>query len=57
MKLDEYRDQVASIPFGKRLPGAVYVHRDAGGDFGAPLNALVAMPCSARIGDAFNFEG
>ena len=46
MNLADYKEQVRRIPHGKRLPGAVYVHRaglaDLGGSLGALLDQIVA---------------
>ena len=45
MNLGEYKEQVGRIPFGKRLPTALYVHREglAGveGSLGAMLDQMV----------------
>jgi hypothetical protein len=46
MKLAEYRQQVESIPFGKRLPSALYVYRAGVVSFGEKLDLLIA-----QIGD------
>ena len=43
MKLDEYRKHVESLPFGKRLPGSIYVFREANSDFGPELNQILAI--------------
>ncbi|HWW01072.1 MAG TPA: hypothetical protein VNZ64_15350 [Candidatus Acidoferrum sp.] len=46
MNLSEYREQVSRIPYGKRLPGALYLHRDGlaelDGGLGEVLNQSVA---------------
>ncbi len=42
MKLDEFRQQVEGIPFGKRLPSALYVYRDGVTSFGEKLDLLLA---------------
>ena len=46
MNLSEYKEQVARIPYGKRLPTALYVHRAGlaalGGSLGAVLDQVVA---------------
>lgn len=45
MNLNEYREQVGRIPYGKRLPRALYVHREGlaglGGSLGAVLDQVV----------------
>jgi DNA phosphorothioation-associated putative methyltransferase len=43
MKLDEFRQHVESIPFGKRLPSALYVYRDGVTSFGEKLDLLLAQ--------------
>jgi hypothetical protein len=46
MNLSEYKEQVSRIPYGKRLPTALYVHRQGlasvGGSLGAVLDQVVA---------------
>ena len=46
MNLDEYKEEVGRIPHGKRLPTALYVHREGlaglGGSLGAMLDQVVA---------------
>jgi hypothetical protein len=46
VNLPEYREQVGRIPYGKRLPTALYVHREGlvhlGGSLGAVLDRVVA---------------
>ena len=46
VNLSEYKEQVGRIPYGKRLPTALYVHReglaDVGGSLGALLDQVVA---------------
>ena len=46
MNLTEYKEQVARIPYGKRLPTALYVHREGlagvGGSLGPMLDQVVA---------------
>ena len=46
MNLSEFREQVGRIPYGKRLPTALYVHREGlaglGGELGAVLDQVVA---------------
>jgi hypothetical protein len=34
MTIDEYRKEVESLPYGKRLPSAVYLYRDGATTFG-----------------------
>ncbi|MCI0538820.1 MAG: DNA phosphorothioation-associated putative methyltransferase [Verrucomicrobiales bacterium] len=41
MTLDEYRKEVESIPFGKRLPSAVYVFRGHSSSYGPALDGLL----------------
>ena len=45
MNLNEYREQVGRIPYGKRLPTALYVHREGlagvGGSLGELLDQVV----------------
>jgi hypothetical protein len=50
MNLAEYRQQVEAIPYGKRLPSALYVFRAEGASLGEKLDALltrVAATCGA----------
>jgi DNA phosphorothioation-associated putative methyltransferase len=46
MNLGEYKEQVGRIPYGKRLPTALYVHREGlanlGGGLGVMLDQVVA---------------
>ena len=46
MNLSEYKEQVSRIPCGKRLPTAMYVHREelagVGGSLGTVLDQVVA---------------
>src|SRR3982751_3665938 len=46
MNLNEYREQVGRIPYGQRLPTALYVYREGlvglGGSLGAVLDQVVA---------------
>jgi hypothetical protein len=48
MNLGEYKEQLSRIPYGKRLPTALYLHREGlaalGGSLGALLDDLVAVP-------------
>jgi len=55
MTLNEYQGYVARISHGKRLPGALYVARDVGSDFGAELNQLLAqLVLVFAVGPEFN---
>ena len=55
MNLLEYQSCLAQIPFGKRLPGALYVVRDEGSDFGTGLNQLLAqLAVVFEVGPEFN---
>ena len=50
MNLAEYRQYVEAIPYGKRLPLALYVFRADGASLGEKLDALlarVAVTCGA----------
>ena len=50
MNLAEYRQHVEAIPYGKRLPSALYVFRAEGASLGKKLDALltrVATTCGA----------
>jgi len=55
MNMDEYRQQVGQIPYGKRLPTALYVHREGlaalGGTLGAVLDQVVVR---YQVGAEFN---
>jgi len=41
MTLDEYRNYVGQIPFGKRLPGALYVYHSGHSPLGAALDLFL----------------
>ena len=43
MNLQEYQHCLERLSYGKRLPGALYVVRDAASDFGPELNQLLAQ--------------
>ncbi len=43
MKLAEYQDQLARLGFGKRLPTALYVHREAASEALGPAHPLAAL--------------
>jgi hypothetical protein len=50
MNFDEYRSCIAQIPFGKRLPTALYVYRGENVSLGEKLDTLVArvaLKCGA----------
>jgi hypothetical protein len=50
VNLPEYREHVEAIPYGKRLPSALYVFRAEGASLGEKLDALltrVAATCGA----------
>lgn len=54
MTVDEYLAAVARLPFGKKLPEALYVYA-AAGELPEPLRSLIAPLCQRlQIGDAFN---
>ncbi|MEI6392837.1 MAG: hypothetical protein WCT12_17250 [Verrucomicrobiota bacterium] len=54
MNLGEYKEQVGRIPFGKRLPTALYVHREGlagvGGSLGTMLDQVVGAVAAANMG-------
>lgn len=52
MKLAEYQDQLARLGFGKRLPTALYVHRDAASEALGPSHPIAAL--LARIAERLN---
>ncbi len=55
MTLAEYQDLLSGLPYGKRLPGTVYVLRDEGSDFGPELNQLLAqLAVVFEVGPEFN---
>src|SRR5262245_465769 len=43
MTLAEYQELLSRIPYGKRLPGALYVFREEASDFSVELNQLLAQ--------------
>lgn len=43
MHFQDYQRHLAALPYGKRLPGAVYVFREVGADFGNELNQVLAI--------------
>lgn len=52
MKLAEYQDQLARLGFGKRLPTALYVHREAASEVLGPAHPIAAL--LARIAERLN---
>src|ERR1035438_1449856 len=55
MNFPEYRGYLARVPFGKRLPAAVYVYRDASTRLSEPLDAfLESLVKRCEIGPEFN---
>jgi hypothetical protein len=51
----DYQRHIAALRFGKRLPTAVYVFRDAASDFGQELNQVVAILATQHaLGEEFN---
>lgn len=55
MNLQEYRSCLEKLSFGKRLPGALYVARYEGADFGPELNQLLAqLAVVFGVGPEFN---
>jgi hypothetical protein len=55
VNLSEYKEQVGRIPYGKRLPTALYVHREGlagiGGSLGMVLDQVVAR---YQVSEEFN---
>ena len=43
MQLSEYQRAIARIPFGKRLPTAIYVIRDGATSLGEELDRLIGQ--------------
>lgn len=43
MQIEEYQRHLAALKYGKRLPTAVYVFREADTDFGPKLNQMLAI--------------
>jgi hypothetical protein len=55
MRLEEYQRLVSAMPYGKRLPTAVYVYRNEGADLGVELNQLITLLMAQhQVGDQFN---
>jgi hypothetical protein len=55
VRLEAYQKLVEALPYGKRLPTAVYVYREEGSDFGAELNHLIALLASRHaVTEQFN---
>jgi len=51
----DYQRHIAALKYGKRLPTAVYVLRDAASDFGQELNEVVGILATQHaIGEEFN---
>jgi hypothetical protein len=47
MNLAEYRQHVEAIPYGKRLPSALYVYRDGMSTFGKKLDEMLDLAAQA----------
>jgi hypothetical protein len=43
VQIEEYQRHLAALKYGKRLPTAIYVFREANSDFGRELNQLLAI--------------
>jgi hypothetical protein len=43
VQFEEYQRHLANLKYGKRLPGAIYVFKEADSDFGKELNQLLAI--------------
>jgi len=55
VQLEDYQRHLAALPYGKRLPTAVYVLREASSDYGPELNRFVAMLTARHeLGNEFN---
>jgi hypothetical protein len=55
VNLQQYQGYLNQLSFGKRLPGALYVARDEGSDFGPALNQLLAqLAVVFEVGPEFN---
>ncbi len=55
MTLIQYQSLVEQIPYGKRLPNAVYVFWETGAEFGKELNLLVAtLAARHELGPEYN---
>jgi hypothetical protein len=55
LTLTEYQRELAQLPFGKRLPTAVYVYRLENPGFGGPLDRLVRQVAAVfQISEDFN---
>jgi hypothetical protein len=53
--LIDYQRHIAALTYGKRLPTAVYVFRDAASDFGQDLNQIIAILVTQyALGAEFN---
>lgn len=55
MQFEEYQRHLATLKYGKRLPSAIYVFRQADTDFGRELNQLLAiLETQHDLDDKFN---
>lgn len=55
MTLAQFQACIDAIPYGKRLPGALYAFRSTSSDFGPQLNSLLANLVEVHaIGSAYN---
>jgi hypothetical protein len=55
MDLQEYKNLVGQLGFGKQLPTAIYVYRDGAGSLGEEADRLVAQVAAAfQVGPEFN---
>ncbi len=55
VQLQEYQQHLAALPYGKRLPTAVYVYREPDSDYGPELNQVVAkLAIRHELGPDFN---
>ncbi|MBI4661223.1 MAG: DNA phosphorothioation-associated putative methyltransferase [Verrucomicrobia bacterium] len=55
MQLQEYQRLLSALPYGKRLPTAIYVYREESSDFGPGLNQLVGkLAIRHEFGGEFN---
>jgi hypothetical protein len=43
VQFEEYKQHLAALKYGKRLPTAIYVFRQADTDFGRELNQVLAI--------------
>ncbi len=55
MQFSDYQKHLSALKYGKRLPSAIYVFREADSDFGQELNRLAAiLVAQHQIGPEFN---